>query len=111
MADHQMKTAITVCGKCGAEIPADARPGACPACLLETGLGLLAEEAQTSNAEFRGEGRAPKPARMITNFGDYELLEEIGRGGQGVVYRAHRRTQSDRLRPLGHRSAPEAISP
>ena len=39
-----MKTATTVCGKCGAEIPADARQGACPACLLETGLGLLADE-------------------------------------------------------------------
>src|SRR5437879_10041472 len=38
-----MSSVIRLCPKCGVEIPADAPEGACPGCLLESGLGLLAD--------------------------------------------------------------------
>ena len=96
-----MISALRVCTKCGWEIPADAPEGGCPGCLLESGLRLLDEEAVVPQARD-DPGRVDKPARadrrsehlaeMLGELGDYELLEEVGRGGQGVVFRARQKS-------------------
>jgi len=76
------------CPHCGKSVPVTALQGICPECLLKAGIAETGEVGPDGTVVAKAPLPIPRTEDLAPHFPQLEILECLGRGGMGTVYKA-----------------------